>query len=313
MIYVSFFIGLLLICKGGDWFVESASKIAEAFGIPKYIVGATIVSLATTMPEILVSLSAAWKGSMAMAAGNAVGSVSANTGIILGISLICMPVTIDKKEYVIKNLLYIGCVLLLIMTFFDRNFDKLDSIFMLGGGFLFMALNIKGGMEKRMRMEKQKQKMEGAEFFTCLFFFLLGSACIAVGAELLIDSSCGIARMFHIPEEIISVTLVAMGTSLPEFITTVAAIVKGESSLSVGNIVGANIIDVAFILPICALFTGRNLPLAEQMASMDAPVCLILAVTALVPMLIRGRIKRVDGVITMGIYILYFIMVTKSM
>ena len=117
MIYMSFFVGLLLICRGGDWFVDAASFIARAFGIPKYIIGATIVSFATTMPEILVSVAAALKGSSVMAMGNAVGSVSANTGIILGVSLFCLPAVIQRKEYLTKNILYIGCLILLFIAF----------------------------------------------------------------------------------------------------------------------------------------------------------------------------------------------------
>ena len=108
MIYMSFFIGLILICKGGDWFVDAASKISETLGIPKYVVGATIVSFATTMPEIIVSAAAALKGHSAMAIGNAVGSVSANTGIILAISLFFLPAAIKRQDYIIKTILYIG-------------------------------------------------------------------------------------------------------------------------------------------------------------------------------------------------------------
>ena len=149
MIYVSFFVGLLLICKGGDWFVDAASAIARALGIPKYIVGATIVSFATTMPEILVSVAAALKGSAVMAIGNAVGSVSANTGIILGVSLFCLPSVIDRREYLTKNILYLGCLLLLFISFRDRSFDAGDCLFLLGGGILFLLMNVKNAMTGR--------------------------------------------------------------------------------------------------------------------------------------------------------------------
>ena len=116
MIYMSFFIGLILICKGGDWFVDAASKLSEILGIPKYVIGATIVSFATTMPEIIVSVAAALDGHSAMAIGNAVGSVSANTGIILALSLFFLPVAIKREEYLFKNSLYIGTLLLLLIA-----------------------------------------------------------------------------------------------------------------------------------------------------------------------------------------------------
>ena len=123
MLYMSFLIGLLFICKGGDWFVDASTYIARAFGIPKYIIGATIVSFATTMPEMIVSVAAALKGSSVMAIGNAVGSVSANTGIILGISLICLPAAIRREEYLMKNLLYLGCLVMLLISFQDNIFS----------------------------------------------------------------------------------------------------------------------------------------------------------------------------------------------
>ena len=173
MIYVSFFIGLLLICKGGDWFVDAASFIARAFGIPKYIVGATIVSFATTMPEILVSVAAALKGSSVMAIGNAVGSVSANTGIILGISLFCLPVAIRRKEYLTKNILYIGCLILLFLAFQDRVFDAGDCIFLLMGGILFLVMNVKNAMTGRPEPGGQK-RIRSAYFFLSVWRRLRG-------------------------------------------------------------------------------------------------------------------------------------------
>lgn len=310
MIYMSFFVGLLLICRGGDWFVDAASFIARAFGIPKYIIGATIVSFATTMPEILVSVAAALKGSSVMAMGNAVGSVSANTGIILGVSLFCLPAVIQRKEYLTKNILYIGCLILLFIAFRDRIFDAGDSVFLLLGGVLFLIMNVKNAMTGRL--EKEAVPVDKKELRRRIFFFFFGAACVVAGSELLIDSACVLARQFHISEEIISVTILAMGTSLPEFVTTITAIVKKESSLSVGNIVGANVIDTAFILPICTLITGESLSVAPQMAQIDMPVCILLSVIALTPMMVRGRIRRIDGAAVFVIYLIYFFIITTG-
>lgn len=310
MIYMSFFVGLLLICRGGDWFVDAASFIARAFGIPKYIIGATIVSFATTMPEILVSVAAALKGSSVMAMGNAVGSVSANTGIILGVSLFCLPAVIQRKEYLTKNILYIGCLILLFIAFRDRIFDAGDSVFLLLGGVLFLIMNVKNAMTGRL--EKEAVPVDKKKLRRRIFFFFFGAACVVTGSELLIDSACVLARQFHISEEIISVTILAMGTSLPEFVTTITAIVKKESSLSVGNIVGANVIDTAFILPICTLITGESLSVAPQMAQIDMPVCILLSVIALTPMMVRGRIRRIDGAAVFVIYLIYFFIITTG-
>lgn len=312
MIYMSFFLGLILICKGGDWFVDAASKISEMLGIPKYVVGATIVSFATTMPEIIVSVASALKGHSIMAIGNAVGSVSANTGIILAISLFFLPVAIKREEYFLKTILYIGTVLLLFISFQDRMFDRSDCLLLLLAGILFLVMNVKNAVNKKTkengirqsdRAKLQKRRKEQKEsLWKVLIWFCIGAVAIVAGSELLVQSACEIAEKLHISEEIISVTIVAMGTSLPEFVTTVTAIIKKESSLSVGNIVGANMIDSAFILPICTLIGGKSLPVSSQMAVIDMPVCMLLSIVALLPMLVRKKIKRTDGIVTFLIY-----------
>ena len=293
MIYMSFFIGLILICKGGDWFVDAASKISETLGIPKYVVGATIVSFATTMPEIIVSAAAALKGHSAMAIGNAVGSVSANTGIILAISLFFLPAAIKRQDYIIKTILYVGTLVLLLI------------------------MNIKNAFQERNRgfqrkNQKNDSKTQNKECWKMFVWFFIGAVAIVAGSEILVKSACEIAEKLHISEEIISVTIVAMGTSLPEFVTTVTAIIKKESSLSVGNIVGANMIDSAFILPVCTLLGGKSLPVSTQMALIDMPVCILVSVMALFPMLYRNKIARIDGVFTLLIYSSYLIYICRG-
>ncbi|MCI5503020.1 MAG: calcium/sodium antiporter [Anaerobutyricum sp.] len=308
MLYMSFLIGLLFICKGGDWFVDASTYIARAFGIPKYIIGATIVSFATTMPEMIVSVAAALKGSSVMAIGNAVGSVSANTGIILGISLICLPAAIRREEYLMKNLLYLGCLVMLLISFQDNIFSPSDSILLILSGILFLSMNVKNAV--KTRKEKEQKRIVKKELTKNLIYFVLGAAAIVAGSHLLIQSACEIAKQLHISEDIISVTILAMGTSLPEFVTTITAIIKKESALSVGNIVGANVIDTAFILPVCTLITGEHLSVGTQMKLIDLPICLILSAIALLPMLFRQKIGRQDGIIVLLIYIAYFVSIT---
>ena len=334
MIYMSFFIGLILICKGGDWFVDAASKLSEILGIPKYVIGATIVSFATTMPEIIVSVAAALDGHSAMAIGNAVGSVSANTGIILALSLFFLPVAIKREEYLFKNSLYIGTLLLLLISFKDRIFDRADCLLLLLAGILFLVENVKNAVckkevsnskrkkedmilhkkiqagkngEKKVKNKRSKWKEKQSSIWETFFWFCIGAVCIVAGSELLVHSACKIAEILHISEDIISVTIVAMGTSLPELVTTVTAILKKESSLSVGNIIGANMIDSAFILPICTLLSGEKLPVSLQMAQIDMPLCILISVLALLPMLIRQKIKRRDGILVISIYAGYLL------
>lgn len=333
MIYMSFFIGLLLICKGGDWFVDAASKLSETLGIPKSVIGATIVSFATTMPEIIVSVAAALQGHSVMAIGNAVGSVSANTGIILAISLFFLPVAIRRQEYFLKIVLYLGTLIMLFFSFTDKIFDKSDCLLLLLAGILFLIENVKNALREKNSMQTKIKKENGRKIngnnrskmknrpekikrvrekkektytkdmlLKTFFWFCVGAVSIVAGSELLVHSACEIAEKLHISEDIISVTIVAMGTSLPELVTTVTAIIKKESSLSVGNIVGANMIDAAFILPICTLLSGEKLPVSVQMSRIDMPICMLISALALLPMLIRKEIKRRDGIIVFSIY-----------
>lgn len=336
MIYVSFFIGLFLICKGGDWFVDAASKLSEELGIPKYVIGATIVSFATTMPEIIVSVAAALRGHSVMAMGNAVGSVSANTGIILALSLFFLPVAIQREDYFLKTVLYLGTLLMLLLSFRDNVFDKSDCFLLLMAGILFLTENVKNAFrlkkdfqsraknktdkeinnkkrktDKKINRRSNKKIQDSMAIWKIFFWFCIGAICIVSGSELLVQSACEIAQKLHISEDIISVTIVAMGTSLPELVTTITAIIKKESSLSVGNIIGANMIDSAFILPICTLLSGERLPVSMQMAKIDMPLCIIISVCALLPMLVRKKIKRRDGIVVFIIYAGYLLYICK--
>lgn len=243
-----------------------------------------------------------------MAIGNAVGSVSANTGIILGISLICLPAAIRREEYLMKNLLYLGCLVMLLISFQDNIFSPSDSILLILSGILFLSMNVKNAV--KTRKEKEQKRIVKKELTKNLIYFVLGAAAIVAGSHLLIQSACEIAKQLHISEDIISVTILAMGTSLPEFVTTITAIIKKESALSVGNIVGANVIDTAFILPVCTLITGEHLSVGTQMKLIDLPICLILSAIALLPMLFRQKIGRQDGIIVLLIYIAYFVSIT---
>lgn len=178
-------------------------------------------------------------------------------------------------------------------------------------------MNIKNAFQERnkgfqRKNQKSDSKTQNKECWKMFVWFFIGAVAIVAGSEILVKSACEIAEKLHISEEIISVTIVAMGTSLPEFVTTVTAIIKKESSLSVGNIVGANMIDSAFILPVCTLLGGKSLPVSTQMALIDMPVCILVSVVALFPMLYRNKIARIDGVFTLLIYSSYLIYICRG-
>ena len=233
-----FLAGIILIVKGGDYFVDAASWIAEASGIPKLIVGATIVSLATTLPEMLVSVMAAVQGKTDMAIGNAVGSVTANLGLIMAISVICMPVKIRRGDYLLKSMLMLAAAGLL--AWGGRGGEVLSlALLAVFGAFLYENLR---SAQQSMRccgvgelgpFRAQAPKRE--VLFNCIKF-TVGAVGVILGADLLVDSGSALARLVGVSERIIGVTVVAVGTSLPELVTTVTAIAKKQSALSVGNI-----------------------------------------------------------------------------
>ncbi|MBD5161834.1 MAG: calcium/sodium antiporter [Oscillibacter sp.] len=305
MLGVIFLAGIILIVKGGDWFVDAASWIAEVSGIPKLIVGATIVSLATTLPELLVSAMAASQGKADMAVGNAVGSVTANLGLIMAVSVICMPVKVRRGDYLLKSLLMLAAAGVLAWGGTRGGVGLTLSLPLVGIFAVFTYENLRGA-RRAMRCggdlgpvwePPRKQTI----LFQCLKF-TMGAGAVVLGADLLVDSGSALARFAGISERIIGVTIVAIGTSLPELVTTVTAIVKKQSALSVGNILGANILDLTLILPLSALLSGQTLPVSAASARIDIPACLLVGAIAVVPAMVTARFRRWQGIALLAVY-----------
>ena len=299
-----FLLGVVLIIKGGDLFVDAASWMAEASGIPKLIVGATVVSLATTLPEQLVSIMAAVQGKADMAVGNAVGSVTANIGLILAVSVLCIPAVIRRGDYLVKAVLMLGSAVLLLVCGGAGRLEPVIAAVLLAVFAAFLVENV-ASARRAMAAESAQAVRPPADRRTIaanVLKFALGTAGIVWGADLLVDNGSELARVIGISERVIGVTIVAVGTSLPEFITTITAIVKKQSSLSVGNILGANIIDLTLILPLSALVSGQTLPITQGFARFDLPVCVLVGCIALLPALAAERFRRWQGVALLGIY-----------
>ena len=303
---VIFAVGLVLTIKGGDWFVDSASWFAEATGIPKFVVGATVVSFATTLPELLVSVRAAMNGSAQLAIGNAIGSVTANTTLIMGISLVAMAGVVSRKDFAFKGGLLLAAIIGLTLLSLSGSLP-VWSAFILWAIFLtFMVSNVLEG-KKNASVEKSDvfdKKAVPAK----VLFFILGTASIVFGAEFLVSSGKTIAAGIGISETIIGFTVIALGTSLPELVTALTAIRKKENSISVGNIIGANIIDTTLILPLCAVINGTPLPVERINLVFDFPVCIAACAVAIIPTIIQGRFKKWQGYALLAIYALYMLL-----
>lgn len=305
-----FVIGLVLIIKGGDFFVDAASWIAEVSGIPNFIIGATIVSIATTLPELLVSIMATAGGQTGIAVGNAVGSVTANTSLILAISLVFAPCVVSRKQFGLKGFLMILSSVLLFVLSLSGHLKLLPSLllFIVLGVFVYeniVSAKKEGEKVERRRIENKK------EIVVNILKFIFGAAGIVVGARLLVDNGTVIAEKLGVPDSIIGVTMIAIGTSLPELTTAIIALVKKKGNLSLGNIVGANIIDMTLILPICSAVSGGTLVVSNQALRLDMPVCILAGLVAIVPTFIFGKTKRYQGIALLVIYAAYIVLLLK--
>ena len=347
-------VGLILIIKGGDWFVDAASWIAEVSGIPRFIIGATVVSLATTLPEILVSCIGAAEGNIGLAVGNAVGSVNANLGLILGMSILAAPAILDRKKNLPKSIILIVAVamlfafcftggdkanhtgtlvlwqailvILVFVAFFIENFisikkeavasgeiDKEKKLVfnndpvVLDNGATFKYDSQIGGNHKFLDPQKDPKTI-----VINLLKFVFGAAFIIGGALHLNKYGQQLAEMLGVPSDIIGVTIVAVGTSLPELATAVTSIIKKKSDMSAGNVIGANIIDITLILPLCAFIGGGSLPVDAQTIVLDLPFCLAVSCIALIPTLIFGKFKRWQGIIMMVGYVVYILLLVLN-
>ena len=309
VIILLFLLGLALIIKGGDYFVDAASWIAEASGVPKFLIGATIVSLGTTMPELLVSLMASAAGSIGIAVGNAVGSVTANVGLIMGISVVCIAAAINRREQGFKFVMMAAAIGLLLMFSLGGSLSIAGSVVLLAMFLAYMAESVLGA-RKAMKSDSGEPRpvIDRKTVVTNVLKFVAGVAGIVIGARLMVDYGTALARLLGVPESIIGATLVAVGTSLPELVTTVTAIVKKQASLSIGNIVGANIIDLTLILPLCSVVSGKALPILRQNIALDMPFCFGLVLLAVLPPLITGRFHKLQGVGMLLTYAVYVVL-----
>lgn len=304
---VLFLVGIALIVKGGDAFVDAASWIAEVSGIPKLIVGATIVSVATTIPEMLVSVMAAGQGKVDMSVGNAVGSVTANLGLIMAISILCMPGTIRRADYLLKSVLMLCAAGVIVLAGSMGEVTAPLSAVLILIFFIFIVENVRAArhtmaLDAASGTAQDRPEVNGKIIGVNAAKFILGAAGIVIGAQLLVDNGSLLAQYAGVSERIIGVTLVAVGTSLPELVTTITAVVKKQSDLSVGNIIGANIIDLSLILPVSSLVSGKGLPISAASGWLDLPACLLVCVIAVVPAMIFSKFHRWQGALLLAVY-----------
>lgn len=303
-----FFIGLLLIIKGGDWFTESAISLARASGLPEVLIGATIVSLATTLPEAIVSISAAEDGYTTMSIGNAVGSIICNIGLILAFINIIRPSKITSNFFKLKSILMISYFIVMSYLAIDGTVCKTDAVILIAMLIIYVVIDF-FILKNRIgdKIIRKKLHLNSKIKLRVGVFFIVGAIAILAGAELLIHSGVIISKGIGVPESVIALSIIALGTSLPEFTTALASLKKGHANLAIGNIVGANILNITMVIGISALTSP--LKIIRQNIFLDFPVALLLILTFVIPSFIKKKIYRIQGIILLLIYITYVIFI----
>lgn len=304
--YILFGIGLLFIIKGGDYFVEAATWMAKTTGLPEVLIGATVVSLATTFPELMVSVLAASKNYPSMALGNAVGSTICNTALILGLYHLIRPSRLSTRIFNVKGLLMLSYMLILWLLTFTGRLGRLASALLLGMLVVYALLNVLIMAYKTGQVPLRQRKMNRPDrkiVINQILTFAFGIALILAGARLLVANGVRIAEFWGVPKAVISLTLIAFGTSLPELVTSLTALMKGHGALSIGNILGSNILNVTMVIGFSAL--TRPLPVAAQMIRLDLPAALLLNGLLVIPGMLNKRITRLQSVLLLAGYFIY--------
>ena len=305
-----FALGLVLLIKGGDWFVDGATGIARRFRLPDIIVGATVVSIGTTLPEVMVSTTGALLGQGAMAYGNAIGSIICNTALIAAISVTCNPGPVNVKTMKMPVLFFFtSAAVYCLAAYWLGTFPRWLGIIMLAIFVVYLIANVRQGLRYPEETAEEAESAKAPRSLAMeLVLLVIGAALIAYGANLLVEHGTIIAQKLGVPETVIALTFVALGTSLPELITTITSLKKGHASLGIGNVIGANVFNLVLVsgmavtiapfdVPVGKLLLGRNASLV-----LDIPLMLLVMLLLTVPALTKKRLSRWQGITLLCIY-----------
>ncbi|MDR0294214.1 MAG: calcium/sodium antiporter [Oscillospiraceae bacterium] len=299
-----FVLGTILVIKGSDVFVDAAGWTADVTGISRVVIGATVVSVATTSPEYFVSTIAVIKGYNDLSIGNAVGSLSVNLGVGLGLLALFTPGKIGDRLFWVKGLLMILSAASLWVFCLNGAVSVWEAVILLALFGISIFINIRFARDGD---DCQKRQTNRREIILNVLKFAGGAAAVVFGSNLMVDGGKAIAEQLGISEAVIGLTVVAIGTSLPEIATSVTAIIKKQSALSIGNIVGANILDTTLILATGSFISGGALAVSEATVRIDLPVALLLMLAAVLPAALGKRTFRWQGASIMAIYLAYLI------
>ena len=313
MNYIILLIGFALLIKGADIFVDGASSVAKKIGIPPVIVGLTIVSIGTSAPELAVSLISALKGNNNIAIGNVIGSNIFNTLMVLGVTTIVLPIIIHKEKVKIDFIINIIATILLFILTFDSIFGSSSNILSRFDGLILVILCISYMIllvmkAKKTEMPKPTEEEMNINVFTKIILIIIGAIGIVVGGQLVVDSASNIASSLGMSEKLVGLTIVAMGTSLPELVTSVVAAVKGENEIALGNVLGSNIFNILLILGTSSLISPI---IVESGLVIDFSFLVIITILLYILVFLNKesekKLTKVEGALLVALYVGYMI------
>lgn len=335
-----FVLGLILLIKGGDWFVDGATGIAHRFRLPEILIGATVVSIGTTLPEVMVSATSAVSGHGEMAYGNAIGSVICNTALIAALTVAIRPSEVERKTLILPvTFFFIAAAVYAVVAYATGYFSRWVGTGLLAIFAAYMVLSVTrtkktalldgealkteeietaeaaeaaeiGAGEKTETAEAGAKRKRALKLALARDILLLvaGAVLIAIGADLLVDNGTIIAEKLGVPEAVIAITFLALGTSLPELVTAITSLAKGHGSLSLGNVIGANLFNLVLVSGVAAVLSPFSVPNNAQIAGInsslliDIPVMLFVMAFLTLPALKREKLSRAQGIVLLAVY-----------
>ena len=303
---ILFLLGFVLITKGADIFIESTISVAKKTNIPEIVLGATIVSLATTFPELTVSAFASIQGHTTMSLGNAIGSIICNTGLALGLVAMIKPFKVDKKIFNSKAILLMISVTVLIILGMDKTIGRMDAMALLGLLVIYMINNYNSIPKTGSRRASNAANIEyskSSDMIKLVLMFVIGITMMIIGSRLLVNNGIKIAEVLGVPQAVISLTVIALGTSLPELVSCLTAIRKSHNAISVGNILGANILNIVSVIGLSSFI--NDIPILKQTSMVDFPFMILLLLILIIPTFIKQKIYRFQGLLMILTYIIY--------
>lgn len=306
-----FALGLVLLIFGGDYFVDGATSIAKKFHIPDLLIGATVVSIGTTLPEVMVSATGALAGHSQISYGNAIGSIICNTALICAITIAIKPSKVERKTMFIPiSFFFVAAVFYCICAYADGFFSRIEGIILV---LIFVVYIILQVVQALKTDNTEDEDISNSPLWKDIALLVGGAAAIAWGANLLVDNGTLLAQMLGVPESVIALTFVALGTSLPELVTAITSLKKGHGLLSLGNIIGANLFNLVLVSGLSIVLCPFEVPCDKTFLGMNAsfvidiPVMLGVMGILAIPPLLKGKLYRWQGILLLVIYASYCI------